>query len=109
MGNLRKCSGSLECRRLREHMAVYSVRFIAHGKVQVTGCKRRRSVIAVGHVEDYPEKDETTVNLTQGDSKATVKSLQVRSTFTQVSDRCVMVLNGKKGLQLQVEAHGVWK
>ena len=109
MGNLRKCSDSLECRRLREHMAIYSVMFSAHGKVQVMGCRRRRSVIAVGHVEDYPEKDETTVNLTQGDSRATVKFLQVGSIFTQVSDRCVMVLNGKKGLQLQVEAHGVWE
>ena len=51
--------------------------------------------------------DETTVNLTQGDSKATVKFLQVEKTFTQISDRCVMVLNGKKKLQLQVEARGI--
>ena len=36
-------------------MVVYSVMLSAHGKVQVTGCRRRRSVVAVGHVEDYPK------------------------------------------------------
>jgi hypothetical protein len=40
--------------------------FGAHGEVQVTGCRRRRIIVAARHVEDY-QKDETTVNLTQGD------------------------------------------
>ena len=53
--------------------------------------------------------DETTVNLTQGDSKVTVKFLQIGSIFTQIIGRCVIVLNRKKGLQLQVEAHRVWE
>ena len=61
----------------------------------------------MGHIEDYPGEDETTVNLTQGDSIVTVKFLQVESIFMQISDRCVMLLNGKKGLQLQVASHGV--
>ena len=90
-------------------MVVYSVMFIAHGKVRLTRCRRRRNAIAVGHVEDYPGGDEITVNLTQGDSRATVKFLQVESIFTQTTGRCVMMLNGKKGLQLQVESHGVWE
>ena len=64
----------------------------------MTGCRRRRSAIAAGHIEDYPKKDERTMNLTQGDSRAAVKFLQVGSIFTQVSDWCVMVLNEKKGL-----------
>ena len=87
----------------------YSVMFIAHGKVRVTRCRRRRSAIAVGQVKDYPEEDKATVNLTQDYSRATVKFLQVESIFTQICGRCVMVLNGKKGLQLQVESHGVWE
>ena len=37
----------------------------------------------------------------------TVKFLQVEITFTQICGRCVIVLNGKKGLQLQVESRGV--
>ena len=90
-------------------MAIYFVMFIAHGKVGVTRCRRRRSAIAVGHVKDYPEEDETTVYLTQDDSTAMVKFLQLASIFTQISGRCVMVLNGKKGLQLHVQSHGVWE
>ena len=100
---------SLKCRKLGEDMAVYSVMFIAHGKVRVTRCRRRRSAISVGHVEDYPGEDETTVNLTQGVSIATVKFLQVENIFAQISSRCVMVLDGKKGLQSHVESHGVWE
>jgi hypothetical protein len=41
---------------LREHMAVYSAMISAHDKVQVMGCRKRRSVIVMGHVEDYPRK-----------------------------------------------------
>ena len=89
---------SLKYRKLGEYKAVYSVMFIAHGKVRVTRCRRRRGAIVVGHMEDYPGEDETTVNLTQRDSKATDKFLQVESIFTQISGRCVMVLNRKKGL-----------
>ena len=100
---------SLKCRKLGEYKAVYSVMFIAHGKVRMTRCRRRRGAIAVGHAEDYPGEDETTVNLTQRDSKATAKFLQFESAFTQISGRCVIVSNGKKGLQLQVESHGVWE
>jgi hypothetical protein len=37
-------------------MAVYSAMISAHGKVQVMGYRKRRSVIAVGHVEDYPRR-----------------------------------------------------
>jgi hypothetical protein len=44
---------SLECQRLRKYMIAYSVRFSAHGNVQVTESRRRRSVVAEGHVEDY--------------------------------------------------------
>ena len=90
-------------------MAVYFVMFIAHGKVRVMRCRRRRNAIVVGHVKDYPEEDETTVNWTEDDSRATVKFLQVESIFMQISGRCVMVLNGKKVLQLPVESRGVWE
>ena len=48
-------------------MAVYSVMFSAHGKVRVTRYRRGQSSIDVGYVEDYPGKDELTVNLIQGD------------------------------------------
>jgi hypothetical protein len=37
-------------------MTGYSVMFSAHGKVQVTGSRRRWSVVAEGHVEDYPKR-----------------------------------------------------
>jgi hypothetical protein len=57
MGNLRKCFlESLECQRLRKYMTVYSVMFSAHGKVHVTGSRRRRSIVAEGYVEDYPKR-----------------------------------------------------
>jgi hypothetical protein len=48
--------GSLECQRLRKYMIVYSVRFNAHGKVQVAGSKRWHSVVDEGHVEDCPKR-----------------------------------------------------
>jgi hypothetical protein len=37
-------------------MTVYTVMFSAHGKVQMMGSSRRQSVVADGHVEDYPER-----------------------------------------------------
>ena len=80
-GKFEKVLESLKCRKLGEDMAVYSVIFIAHGKVRVTRCRRRRSAISVGHVEDYPGEDETTANLAQGDARAMVKFLQVESIF----------------------------
>jgi hypothetical protein len=46
----------MECQRLRKCMTIYSVMFSAHGKVQVMGSRRRRSVVAEGHVEDYPAR-----------------------------------------------------
>jgi hypothetical protein len=30
--------------------------FSVHGKMQVTGCRRRWSVVAEGLVEDYPKR-----------------------------------------------------
>jgi hypothetical protein len=57
MGNMRKFFlESLECQRLRKYMTVYSVMSSAHGKVQVTGSRRRRSVVAEGYVKDYSER-----------------------------------------------------
>jgi hypothetical protein len=43
-------------------MVVYFGMFSAHGNVQVKRYRRKQSAIFVGHVEDYPVKDETIVN-----------------------------------------------
>jgi hypothetical protein len=67
---------NLECQRLRKYMTVYSVLFSAHGKVLVRGSRRRQSIVAEGHAEDS-EKNETTVKLTQGDSRAMVNSFKL--------------------------------
>jgi acyl CoA:acetate/3-ketoacid CoA transferase alpha subunit len=58
-------------------------------------------------MEKTIQKDEIIVDFTKGDSLATLKFLQVGSTLTLISGQYVMVPNGKKDLQLQVETCGV--
>jgi hypothetical protein len=54
-------------------------------------------------MENLRKCDETITNLTQGDSRATVTLLQVGRAITHICGQCVMVMNGKKEVQLQVE------
>jgi hypothetical protein len=56
----------------------------------------------------YESGVDTTVNLSQRDSRATVKFLQVGSTSTKICVWCEILLNKNKELQLKVEAHGIY-
>ena len=93
MGNLRKCFGKSEMSKAsRVHSRIFC-------DVQCTwqsagdGMQKEAECCSCGTCRRLSEKDETTVNLTQVDSRATVKFLQVGSTFTQINGRCVMVLH----------------
>ena len=67
-GESKKVVEIMKCQKLEEHMAVYSVVFSAHDKVRMTSTEGGGVLQLWDMTETIWKKDETTANLTRGDT-----------------------------------------
>ncbi|KAF7104605.1 hypothetical protein CFC21_105496 [Triticum aestivum] len=102
MENLRKWRRVLNCQKMRQYMAVYSVVFSAHHKVQMIQ-QKEAGCYSYGTCQRLSgKKDDTTANLTQGDGeipssfRQTVKKERQESVFDGV-ERMLCKLGAQSG------------